>query len=192
MNVDEMIQRARPAAEPGWAGGPQGERVLDRVLAGAASAAGSPGPWRHRRWARRAMLAGVGLVAAAGATGAAVIALAPEPPPGWKVPGNSIACAAERSRDADLSIRSWRPGDDPVTICRNDWIGRSGTAPEPLFSCVFKKDGTGGGVIVIPGEGIRNAAQACETVGMFVAPAGLVPAPPDPNVPTRPAGNGGS
>jgi hypothetical protein len=192
MNVEEMIKAARPAREPGWADGPQGQRVLHRVLAGSGPAGSGMSRTRERRrWVRTVLLAGVGLVAMGGAAGAAVVAFAPEPPPEWKVPGNSIACAAERTRDADLSIRSWRVGEDPVDTCRKDWISRTGAAPESLFSCVFKKDGSGGGVIVIPGDGFSNAAQACETVGMFVAPANLTPAPPATNIPPRPARDGG-
>ncbi|GAB3866102.1 hypothetical protein ACFPIJ_13325 [Dactylosporangium cerinum] len=192
MNVDKMIEAGRPAREPGWSEGPQGQRVLQGVLTDAVSVgAGMPRAGTRRRWLRPSLVAGGGLVTVAGAAGAAVLAFAPEPPPDWKVPGNSIACAAERTKDADLSIRAWRAGDDPVDICRKDWISRTGAAPETLFSCVFKKDGTGGGVIVIPGDGISTAAQACETVGMFVAPANLTPAPADPNIPSPPARRGG-
>ncbi|TDB69587.1 hypothetical protein, partial [Micromonospora sp. KC721] len=179
MNVEEMIKAARPDREPGWSEGAHGQRVLHRVLAGSApTATGTPhtGP---RRWVRLAVVAGVGLVAVTGLAGAAVLAFAPEPPPTWKVPGNSIACAAERTRNADLSIHRWRAGDDPAGICRRDWISRTGTAPETLFSCVFKKGGAGGGLVVVPGDGIPTAAQACETIGMFVAPADLTPAPAD-------------
>lgn len=188
MNVEEMIKAARPADDPDWADRPQGQQLLHRVLAVPRSA---PGGGVRRRWVRTAMLAGAGLVAVGGAAGAAVAVFAPEPPPGWQVPGSSVACAAERAKDADLSIRAWQPGEDPVAVCRQDWIGRTGTAPDPLFSCVFKKDGSGGGVIVIPGGGFREAAQACETVGMFVAPARLTPAPPATNIPPRPSPGGG-
>ncbi|TDC83788.1 hypothetical protein E1193_07630 [Micromonospora sp. KC606] len=188
MNIDEMIKAARPARHPSWSEGPQAERVLRGVLADPASPrTGAP----RSRWARPALVAVVGLAGVTGLAGAAVLALAPEPPPDWKVPGNSIACAAERTKDADLSIRAWRAGDDPVDTCRQDWISRTGAAPETLYSCVFMKDGSGGGVIVIPGDGIGTAAQACATVGMFVAPANLTPAPANTNIPTRPAPGGG-
>ncbi|TDB76926.1 hypothetical protein [Micromonospora sp. KC723] len=192
MNVEEMIRAARPDREPGWAEGTQGQRVLHTVLASSApTAAGSSRTGSRPRWVRPVVVAGVGLVAVTGLAGAAVLAFAPEPPPNWKVPGNSIACAAERTTNADLSIRPWRAGDDPVDICRRDWISRTGTAPETLYSCVFQKGGTGGGVVVIPGEGTHHAAQACETVEMFVAPADLVPAPADTNIPPRPTQGGG-
>ncbi|MCG5435235.1 hypothetical protein [Micromonospora foliorum] len=186
-DIDDLVRRARPAVDTGWARGAEGQRVLTHVLTGTPATSANDRS-RRRRWRLRPVLSAAGGVAVlAGTAAAAVVALAPEPPPTWTVPGGTVACANERSAEADLAFQHWTAGTDPADTCRQYWIDTTGTAPEKLFPCVYRKGGAGGGVVVIPGDGYGGAAQACATINMFVAPANLVPGPTDTNVsPPRP------
>ncbi|MFJ6199193.1 hypothetical protein [Micromonospora sp. NPDC092111] len=188
MNIDKLVRAGRPTPHRDWADSAAGRQVLAKVLA-------SPDPQpvpRARRRVRLILVGAVGLLVA-GATGAAaIVAFAPEPPPSWSVPDSSVGCAEERKADSNLAIYRWNEGESPVDVCRRDWLRRTGRVPEKLFACVYRHAtdagvGTGGGVVVIPGDQYNTAAQACESIKMYVAPNDLKPNnTPPTNTPAHP------
>ena len=183
MNIDKILRVGQSAQPRGWADSVAGRQVLADVGASPDSVPGR----RGHRWLRPLLVGAGGLLVVGAAGAAAVVALAPEPPPSWSVPSTSVGCAEERKANANLSIVKWRDGQRPVDVCREDWISRTGKAPERLFACVYRQDaGAGGGVIVIPGDEYATAAEACGSIHMYLAPDNIKPNPAKTNVPSHP------
>jgi hypothetical protein len=95
VNIDELVRSGRPDSSAGWAGGVEGRRVLDEVVATATAPAERgrlvvDGPAARRPALRRLVLGGAVPVAAAVAVGAVVLTVQS---------GGSAPGTAERATD---------------------------------------------------------------------------------------------
>lgn len=113
---------------------------------------------------------------------------APLPPASWTVPDSQVACAYERRVNSDLRVVRWAPDKTPVEMCREEMSLLFRIKHRTLYACVYRlENDEGGAVTVTPGEGYATAAEACQSVHMYVAPEGIAPNP-NPGQDRNPAG----
>lgn len=170
MNIDTMVERARPAQAPGWADSPAGRAVLSDVLSRTRATAAD----RRRRRIGRLVAVGVTLgIVGIGAVATAV-GFGGEPPEDWTVPEGNVACGEGLVPIENSNLAVFRPksGVNALDACRDYWQRvENRQAPEPLVACVVVLEaGRGGGLIVMPAPGFDSASEACRSVRMYTAP----------------------
>jgi hypothetical protein len=164
MTNDPVVElhRIRPAVDPNWAAGTQGQRILTRSRELAVL---------DRRVVRRIsrsrrfkVSAALGAVALTGAGVAGVAAFRPSTA-GTTHPGE-VGCYQTLSATPD-AITIWNNPDQTavagIAICRSHWVSQFGVAsPTLLIACLVPDSGA---PAVVPGIDGLPAQDTCARIG---------------------------
>ncbi|GIF50794.1 hypothetical protein DFJ67_0545 [Asanoa ferruginea] len=178
--LKEMITRAMPSRETRFAASPQGETILQRIVANDESA---PDHSKRRRTTRRRRIVGLTLLATFGAVGAGAVAIADYGAP--TAPPSTLPKSAEAFMCASAGLEHMAEvprgqGESHVAACRRMWPSIfDEDAPDHLFACVKgvpttasadPQSGVAALVYVVEGGAFVTASQTCGSVGMLVVP----------------------